>query len=155
MNLAKAQSEIISEVYKRRVKGDKPVMFDEMAGTPYVGVLTSGYWAYVFPRDDFLLNTAEMHPTPIISLTYGRNDYAKPLEWNGKTRAMDKLTVLELVNEKGEVTLVDIKYVKKFGKPSDLLFKQERKNSVVFVHKRENEFLIGLIMPICQNPNKM
>ena len=34
MNLAKAQSEIISEVYKRRVKGDKPVMFDEMAGTP-------------------------------------------------------------------------------------------------------------------------
>lgn len=155
MNLAKAQSEIISEVYKRRDKGDKPVMFDEMTGTPYVGVVSSPYFAYVFLKKDFLLNTAEMHPTSIISIYCGRNAYGKPLEWNRKTRAMDKLTVLELVNEKGEITLVDIKFVKKFGKPSDLVFKQEKENSVVFVHNQENEFLIGLIMPIRQNPNKI
>lgn len=155
MNLAKAQSEIISEVYERRGEGDKPVRFDEMAGTAYVGVITSGYYAYVFLKADFLLNTAEMQPTRILSNLYDSEECTKPLEWNGKTRAMDKRTALELVNEKGEITLVDIKFVKKFGKPSDVLFKQERKNSVVFVHNRENESLIGLIMAIRQNPNKI
>lgn len=152
MNLAKAQSEIISEVYKRRVKDDKPVLFDEMAGTPYVGVLTSGYFAYVFPRDDFLLNTAEMQPTRILSNLYGSEECTRPLKWNGKTRTMDKLTTLELVNEKGEITLVDIKFVKKFGKPSDVLFKQERKKSAVFVYAKCNEVLLGIIMP--RIPNK-
>lgn len=148
MNLAKAQSEIISEVYKRRDKGDKPVMFDEMAGTPYVGVLTFGYWGYVFLKADFLHNTAEMQPTRILSNLYDSEECTRPLEWNGKTRTMDKRTTLELVNEKGEITLVDIKFVKKFGKPSDVLFKQEKKNTVVFVYAKCNEVLLGIIMPI-------
>lgn len=158
MNLFKAQSEIISEIIKRRDTGDRPVMFDEMPGTPYVGVMPSIYYAYVFLEKDFMISTSEMRSTKIMSNVYSDIYRAIPIKWNGKTQTKiktlkTKSVLAELVNEKNDVTLIDTKYVKKFGKLSDLQLQQRSKNNVVYVNDEKGN-LIGYIMPVMNRQYK-
>lgn len=151
MNSAKAQYEIISECLKRQGKGSKPILFDRMYNTPYVGVATTGCFAYIFNKNDFLIDTMRMEPTNVISRIYDYCDNAVSIKWNGVLKNMNKSIVAELNNENGEIILVDMKYVKKFGRLDNLQFKQCDKKIPVFVYDASNESLIGIIMPIVNN----
>lgn len=150
MNYKKAQSEIISEIYKCEAENLRLPSFDEMPGTGYVGVVTDGTFAYIFPKHNFLLDKSRMKDTTVLSELYGREMYTKDLMWNGITRTkkiITAITVIELFTAKGEIILLDEKIVKKFGKPSDLLFKSEGMKKPVFVYDPKSTDLIGIIMP--------
>ena len=155
MDSAKIQSEIIAEIIKRRDNNDRPVMFDDMGGTPYIGIITSPYYAYVIIRSDFMINPGEMRSTTIMTGIYTNSYSAKPIEWNGKTQTKTitalkkkKSVLVELVNEENEVVLIKSEYINKFGKIDNLQFKQNKKNSPVFVYDKKTDCLIGYIMPI-------
>ncbi len=150
MNYKKVQSEIISEIYKRENKKVRLPLFDEMPGTAYVGVITEGTFAYIFPKNRFLLDKSRLRNTTELFKLYGREMHAQDLVWHGVTRTkkiISTRTVIELFTKKGDIILLDEKFVKKFGKPYDLLFKSEGVGNVVFVYDLESTDLVGMIMP--------
>ena len=146
MNYRKAYSDIISEILKKRCDGGLPCHFDEMEGTDYVGVLPTGYYAYVFPKCGFLIEKSAMIPTTNLKRVYDRKEYAEILTWTGVIKQIKKAMVIELKSGSGKTVFINEKYVKLFGKPSDLTFKSECDLKPVYVY--EKEFLIGIIMPV-------
>ncbi len=148
MNYGKVQSEIISEIYKREAKKLRLPLFDKMPGTGYVGVITDGAFAYIFPKSCFLLDESRMPDTKMLSNIYDREAYTTDLTWNGITRKEKARTVIELLTAKGGIVLLNEKIVKKFGNPSDLRFMSEGVGKVVFVYDIESSFLAGVIAPI-------
>lgn len=151
MNYTKTQSEIISEIYKN--EGGRGVKFDEMEGTPYVGVLTCSYYGFILLRNQFLLDKSKMESCKLLSDIYRREGYVKQLKNTGiirKTEIRKKtFSVIELETENGKIVWLNEKYVKKFGKPEELTFWSENEKTVVFVY--EGNILVGVIMPINRN----
>lgn len=152
MNYKKYHSDIISEIQK---SDDQKVMFDEMEDTNYVGVVTCGFYGYVFPRESFLLDKSKMKNTNIIKITYLREAYAEDLLYAGTsptTKNGKFIDAVELRTKDHKTIYLDEKYVKKFGKPGKLTYKSEGAKKIVFVY--DSGVLVGVIMPfICREGN--
>ena len=142
MNHKKAYSEIIAEI----MKDGSRVFFDEMGDTGYIAVVPTGYYAFVFPKYKFLLNTECMTITTNITNICQRENCADALAWTGVIKQNKKIMVVELKNAAGNIVLLNEKIVKLFGKTSDLKFRSECNLKPVYVY--ENGNLIGIIMPI-------
>ena len=146
MNYKKAYSDIISEILKRKTDGGRLVTYDEMDGTDYIAVTTTGTYAYIFSKRLFLIDKATMIPTTAISKAYERRNLAELLTWTGVVKQNKKAMVIELKSDDGNTVLLNEKVVKLFGKPSDLTFMTEGHLTPVFVY--EKDFFIGIIMPV-------
>ena len=142
MNYKKAYSEIIAEI----MKDGSRVFFDEMGDTGYIAVVPTGYYAFVFPKYKFLLNTECMTITTNITNICQRENFADTLAWTGVVKQNKKIMVVELKNTAGDIVLLNEKIVKLFGKTSDLAFRSECNLKPVYVY--ENGNFIGIIMPI-------
>ena len=142
MNYKKAYSEIIAEI----MKDGSRVFFDEMGDTGYIAVVPTGYYAFVFPKYKFLLNTECMTITTNITKICQRENCADALAWTGVVKQNKKIMVVELKNAAGDIVLLNEKIVKLFGKTSDLTFESECNLKPVYVY--ENGNFIGIIMPI-------
>lgn len=157
MDYKKVQSEIISEIYKCETKKLRPPYFDEMPGTEYVGVITDIAFAYIFSKNRFLLDKSRLKNTTELSKLYGHEMHAQDLVWHGVTRTkkiINTRTVIELFTKKGDIIPLDEKFVRKFGKPSDLLFRSEGTGNVVFTYDMESTELVGMIMPRIEEGDK-
>ena len=142
MNYKKAYSEIIAEI----MKDGSRVFFDEMGDTGYIAVVPTGYYAFVFPKYKFLLNTECMTVTTNITKICQRENCADALAWTGVVKQNKKIMVVELKNAAGDIVLLNEKIVKLFGKTSDLTFESECNLKPVYVYEKGN--FIGIIMPI-------
>ena len=142
MNYKKAYSEIIAEI----MKDGSRVFFDEMGDTGYIAVVPTGYYAFVFPKYKFLLNTECMTITTNITKICQRENCADALAWTGVVKQNKKIMVVELKNAAGDIVLLNEKIVKLFGKTSDLTFRSECNLKPVYVYEKGN--FIGIIMPI-------
>ena len=86
MNYKKAYSEIIAEI----MKDGSCVFFDEMDDTGYIAVVPTGYYAFVFPKYKFLLNTECMTVTTNITNICQRENCADALAWTGVVKQNKK-----------------------------------------------------------------
>ena len=87
MNYKKAYSEIIAEI----MKDGSRVFFDEMDDTGYIAVVPTGYYAFVFPKYKFLLNTECMTITTNITKICQRENCADALTWTGVVKQNKKI----------------------------------------------------------------
>lgn len=146
MNKVKAMGEIIKAIISHEENNTRQPIYDPMEDTDYVGVVIEGYYAYAFMKKDFCIDPAKMATGSMVTHCFERDYYMSQIHFTGNIKKSDKRDLVELKSDKGELIYLDLKYLKKFGKPEDLTFKSEGHGKVVNVY--EGVFYIGSIMPV-------
>lgn len=141
--ILKSQIDIITEMYEYTNEPTKHanILVSKIIDTNLIAICPSPYYFYALPINSVFINTSSMCTSPFMSIVY--NDYVRighKMNYDGILRVKNKCTAVEIYN--GDYVLnIDLKYVKKFGKPEDLNFVSIDAHSPVGIFSYDNIFM--------------